>query len=203
MSHHLESIDAVLTFWFGDGQTATQIAAEKTALWWSKDPNTDRQIADRFGATSEAAATGQLADWAKTPRGLLALIICTDQFPRNIHRDTPRAFAYDPTALAFAKTCIDSGAAQQLNPIERTFAYLPFEHSEDLTDQQRSISLYQTLATAAPAAEAELFTGSLDFARRHHEIIQQFGRFPHRNSILGRPSTTAELAFLSTPSSSF
>ena len=203
MSHHLESIDAVLTFWFGNGQTATQIAAEKTALWWSKDPNTDRQIADRFGATSEAAAIGQLADWAKTPRGLLALIICTDQFPRNIHRGTPRAFAYDPTALAFAKTCIDSGAAQQLKPIERTFAYLPFEHSEDLTDQQRSISLYQTLATAAPAAEAELFTGSLDFARRHHEIIQRFGRFPHRNLILGRPSTTAERTFLATPGASF
>ena len=199
----LEEIHDILEFWFGRGQTATQVADEKTALWWSKNERIDREITDRFAATSEAAANGELAHWAESPRGLLALIICTDQFPRNMYRDTPRAFSRDPTALRFAKQCADSGTAQQLRSIERVFAYLPFEHSEALTEQQRSIILYQELAESAAPAETELFNGYLEFARKHHEIIERFDRFPHRNRILGRPSTDEELAFLKQPGSSF
>lgn len=199
----LAEIGDIIEFWFGRGRSATAIADEKTALWWSKNPRIDREITDRFAATSEAATNGQLDHWADSPRGLLALIISLDQFPRNIHRDTPQAFACDPIALGFAKQCAAGGAAQQLTPIERVFAYLPFEHSEQLADQQRSVALYQTLAATAAADETGLFNGYLDFARQHHDIIARFARFPHRNHILGRTSSDEELAFLEEPGSSF
>lgn len=198
-----ENMESVLEFWFGRGSTAAEIADRKTPLWWSKNDRIDREIAERFTATTEAAAAGQLDRWRETPRGLLALIISTDQFPRNIHRGTPRAFAYDPVALRLAVACADSGADRRLAPIQRVFAYLPFEHSEQLADQRRSVALYQALAQNAAAAERELFDGYLDYARRHHDIIERFGRFPHRNAILGRQSSDEELAFLEQPGSSF
>ena len=198
-------IEDVLEFWFGPGpeRTALEIADEKTPLWWSKNEAIDREIAARFAATSEAAGDGQLAHWGESPRGLLALIICTDQFPRNIHRDKPGAFAWDPVALTFAKHCVDSGIARQLRPIERVFVYLPFEHSEDLAEQQRSVALYRALAQGAVPDESELFNNYLDFALRHLAIIERFGRFPHRNRILGRASSDEEIAFLKQPGSSF
>lgn len=207
MNQSMETVDSVLEFWFGpgggDGIAATDIAAEKTPLWWSKDAQLDRDITARFAATVDAAAAGRLDAWAESPRGLLALIICTDQFPRNIHRDSPAAFACDPVALRWAKSCVDRGDDRRLAPIQRAFAYLPFEHSEDLADQLRSVALYQALADAAPAAEHELFDGYLDYARRHHDIIARFGRFPHRNAVLCRPSNAQESAFLQQPGSAF
>ena len=196
-------IDRVLAFWFGHGQTTMEVADEKTGLWWSKNERVDREIVDHFAATSEAAASGELTRWGESPRGLLALIICTDQFPRNMYRDTPQAFACDSAALAYAKQCVDGGAAAQLRPIERMFAYLPFEHSEVLAEQQRSIALYEELAQSVRADQAELFNGYLDYARQHYDIIERFGRFPHRNKILGRESSDEELAFLEQPGSSF
>ena len=198
-----EEIEDVLKFWFGCGQTAAEIADEKTAMWWSKSDQIDREITRRFKTVTEAAAAGQLAHWADSPRGLLALIICADQFPRNMHRAAPRAFACDPAALDYAKHCVDSGADQRLKPIERVFAYLPFEHSEALAEQQRSMALYQALAESAAPNEDELFNGYLEFARKHFEIIERFDRFPHRNKILGRHSTDRERAFLKQPGSSF
>ena len=198
-----EKINGVLEFWFGNGKTATEIAEQKTALWWSKNQRIDREITDRFGALSEVAASGKLNFWTESPRGLLALIICTDQFPRNMYRNTPQAFAQDPVALGYAKQCVSSGAVAQLKPIERVFAYLPYEHSEDLTEQQKSVTLYQTLAKSVAPNETKLFNGFLDFARKHHETIKRFGRFPHRNRILGRPSSNEELVFLEQPESSF
>ncbi len=198
-----QDIKIILEFWFGRGRTATEVAEEKASLWWSKNESIDKEITRRFAATTEAAAGGQLSHWAQSPRGLLALIICTDQFPRNIHRDSPKAFSCDPAALGFAKECVDGGAARQLRPLERLFAYLPFEHSEALAEQRRAVALYQTLAKNAAADEAELFDGYLQFAHKHQEIIERFGRFPHRNPILGRPSTDEEHAFLKQPASSF
>lgn len=203
MRPRTESIDTILAFWFGKGQTATEVAAEKNSLWWSKDADIDQQITDRFAATCEAVANGELADWAESPHGLLALIICTDQFPRNMYRDTERAFTFDSIALTFAKTCVDSGAAQQLTTIERTFAYLPFEHSEDIAEQKHSAALYKALADNATGDDAELLTNNLNYAVKHLEIIQRFGRFPHRNQILGRLSTEQEQIFLAQPGSSF
>lgn len=201
--------EEVLSYWFGLAHTersATDIADAQSALWWGKSPAVDADITTRFSSTVEAASTGALASWATTPRGLLALIISTDQFPRNIHRDTPQAFAHDPLALALAHICVDTGAAQTLHPIERVFAYLPFEHSELLPAQHRSLALYQALAASidtADVATAKLFTDYLDFARQHHGIIARFGRYPHRNQILSRPSTAKELVFLKQSGSSF
>ena len=197
------TIAEILQFWFGTSHTAVEIAAEKTTLWWSKNEIIDREITGRFAAVSEAAATGKLASWAESPPGLLALILCTDQFPRNMHRDTPGAFACDAVALGYAKQGLESGATACLDPIRRVFAYLPFEHSEDLAEQQRSVALYQELAENAAADEVALFNNYLDFAHKHQQIIQRFARFPHRNQILGRPSTDEELAFLKQPGSSF
>lgn len=200
------SIHDILQFWFGAHHataTASKIAAEKTELWWSKNAQLDAQITVNFAATSEAIAAGKRTHWAESPDGLLALILCTDQFPRNMYRDTPRAFAYDSLALNYAKTCVKSAAAEQLNPIQRVFVYLPFEHSEDLADQQKSLALYQTLADNAASDEAELFNNYLNFARKHFDIIQRFARFPHRNQILGRPSSAQEQSFLKQPGSSF
>ncbi len=200
-----EDGERILEFWFGRERTATaaEVAAEKSELWWGKNEHTDREIATRFTAATEAVAAGELASWAESPRGLLALIICADQFPRNIYRNSPKAFACDPIALNFAKLCVDGGAARQLRPIERVFAYLPFEHSEVLAEQQRSLALYEELAESVDAAETELFENYCDYARQHHDIIARFGRFPHRNRILGRPSSAEEVAFLEQPGSSF
>ncbi len=196
-------MEGVLGFWFGGRRTATEVADEKTSLWWSRDDRIDREIIHRFATTAEAVATGRLDHWAGSARGLLALIIGTDQFPRNMYRNTPQAFSRDSIALGFARQCVDSGAAQQLRPIERVFAYLPFEHSEALSEQQRSVALYRALADSAAPKEAELFHGYLEFARRHYQVIERFGRFPHRNQILGRRSTDEEVAFLEQPQSSF
>ncbi len=197
----IEPIEGILEFWFGRGQTALAVADEKTALWWSKSDPVDREITERFAATTAAVADGQLDHWAESPRGLLALILCTDQFPRNMYRDTPAAFAFDRQALSLAKRCV--ACAPQLAPIERVFAYLPFEHSEELAEQQRAVALYRALADEVGAAEAELFEGYCEFADRHYQIIERFGRFPHRNRILGRRSTDEERAFLEQPGSSF
>jgi len=196
-----ETLDSVLEFWFGRGATAAEVAAEKTPLWWSKNADADREITARFAATVSAIAAdaAAFADWRGAPRGQLALIICTDQFPRNMHRDSPAAFAHDPLALRFAKQC-DSA---RLRPIERVFAYLPFEHSEAPEEQERSVALYQELAAGAAPSEQELFDNYLDFARKHYDIVMRFGRFPHRNKALGRESTAEETAFLREPGSSF
>ena len=220
-------IHSVLQFWFGTATESLTIAAEKSALWWAKNEATDKYIRDHFGELTAAAGRGELTEWTHTPLGMLAVIICTDQFPRNIYRATKLAFSSDKIALQLAAQCIDSGAINALSPIQKVFAYLPFEHSEQLSDQVKSVDLYQALAAkiaaestyqtpaakpnntklpnpvTTPTTETELFNTYLKFARQHHLIIQQFGRFPHRNAILGRQSTAAELAFLQQPNSSF
>lgn len=207
----IENIENILQFWFGSGTTELEVAQDKTELWWSKNKHIDREIVRRFATTTEAVATGELDDWASTPRGLLALIICTDQFPRNMYRDSLQAFAYDPIALAFAKRCADSEFDQQLKPIERVFAYLPFEHSEILSEQHRSILLYQALVKETnpetnPETNTEaydLFGNYYNFAQKHFDIVAKFGRFPHRNDTLGRLSSKAERTFLKQPGTSF
>jgi uncharacterized protein (DUF924 family) len=146
---------------------------------------------------------GTHREWLATPHGALALILLADQFPRNIFRDTPQAFALDPLALAFANSVIDAGFDQKLRPIERVFCYLPFEHSELLIDQDRSVELFKALHAAVADMDKELFAGYVDFAVRHRVVIERFGRFPHRNRILDRASTAEEIEFLQQPGSSF
>lgn len=194
---------AVLGFWFGGAPDDAVAAREQAALWWGKSEQTDALITQRYAGLLEQARAGALDAWAQTPRGRLALIILTDQFPRNIHRDTPLAFASDALARQHCKDGLARGDDLALRPIERVFFYLPLEHAEDAADQAQSVELFTRLVEDVPADQRALFAGFLDYARRHQAIIDRFGRFPHRNAILARVSTAAELAFLQTPGSSF
>ncbi|HWA13635.1 MAG TPA: DUF924 family protein [Burkholderiales bacterium] len=195
--------ERVLDFWFGNRVDDAEAAAEKQRLWWSADAAIDAEIGQRFGALVESAGRNELADWAQAPRGLLALILLTDQFPRNMFRKTPRAFAFDPAARAYCRHGIARGFDRRLRPIERVFHYLPLEHSEAAADQEESVRLFAELAERAPPRHRELYAGYLRYAERHREIIQRFGRFCHRNAILGRPSSPEEVEFLKQPGSSF
>ncbi|HSH57501.1 MAG TPA: DUF924 family protein [Halomonas sp.] len=174
----------VLTFWF-DGLEPAQ--------WFRKDPQLDAEIARRFGACLAVACRGELWRWRETPAGRLAEIIVLDQFSRNIHRDTPAAFAADPMALVLAQEAVARGDDAGLSPTRRAFLYMPFMHSESAVIHEQALRLF-----AQPGLEK-----SLHFERRHREIILRFGRYPHRNAILGRDSTPEEREFLTQPGSSF
>lgn len=184
----------VLGFWFGEPPTATP-----RAEWFRKDPAFDATIRARFGALVERALAGELADWDATPGGALARIVLLDQFTRNIFRDTARAFAGDPLALVAAQAMVARGDDRRLSALQRWFAYLPFEHAEDLAVQRESLRLFGTLAEEAPVVGGD----ALLWARKHCDVIERFGRYPHRNAMLGRASTAEELAFLREPGSSF
>jgi uncharacterized protein (DUF924 family) len=170
----------VLDFWFGQDRKA----------WFVKNPAFDAEIRARFLDLYERAAAGGLEPWMDAPRSCLALTVVLDQFPRNMFRGTARAFAADGLALEAARAIVERGWDQVMSNDERTFAYLPFEHSESLDDQETSMRLFEG-------------TENFDWARRHWEIIRRFGRFPHRNAILGRASTPEEAEFLKQPGSGF
>jgi len=188
---------AVLDFWFLPAGSAGHGAARRE--WFHKDAQFDAQIRARFGALIELALAGGLQAWEEGgPLAALALIVVLDQFTRNTYRGTPRSFAGDALALRTAQRLVDSGAEKTLMPQQRTFVYMPFEHAEDIAMQRRSVDLFTRLSAAQPGIES-----SLDFAQRHYVIIERYGRFPHRNRILGRTSTPEELAFLQQPGSGF
>ncbi len=195
--------DELLEFWFGDDTDDVAVAEAKAGLWWGHKPETDEEIRERFGTAATSAAVGILDHWSGSPRGRLALILLLDQMPRVIHRGMAKAFAMDADALKLAEQGLASGADRLLRPIERVFFYLPFEHSEDLADQERCLELFRDLAESVPEAHRKTFDSYVDYAVRHHEIIERFGRFPHRNQVLGRESTPEELGYLSEPGSGF
>ncbi len=180
----------VLDFWFGSPDSRERGRPRKA--WFQKSEAFDSEIRRRFLAAWERAARGELERWLATPLASLALVIVLDQFPRNMFRGTARAFSSDPMALAAASSMIERGFDRLLSPTERSFAYLPFEHAEDLDAQRRSLALFQALDPE-----------HIEYPRRHHEIIARFGRFPHRNAMLGRESTAEENEFLRLPGSSF
>lgn len=199
----LETVDAIHAFWFGTDADDVQIADQKKKLWWSKDAAVDGLITQHFEKATLAAAEGLLDSWKMTPRGLLALILLTDQFPRNMYRGTPASFAYDHVALQLTMQALEQSVDQLLRPIERVFIYLPLEHSESICDQERAVQLFEQLVNDVAASQKSTFTGFHQFAIRHRDIIARFGRFPHRNDVLGRTSTDEEIAFLKTAGSSF
>jgi len=182
---------AVLDFWFGDGDAAR-------GEWFRKDAAFDASIRERFGALLERALSGDLPDWQQSPETALARIVLLDQFTRNVFRDTPRAFAGDALALAAARRMVADGRDRALSPLRRAFVYLPFEHAEDLAAQDEAVRLFSELAAEKPE-----LADMLDYAQRHHAVIARFGRFPHRNAVLGRASTAEEIAFLEQPGSRF
>lgn len=195
--------ESVLDFWFGAAGRAGEIAARQRKLWFGKTAENDQAVSERFSNTLATASAGKLDHWANSPRGRLALVIVLDQFPHHIFRDQPQAFATDPQALALSLAALTASEDLQLTPIERVFLYLPLEHAESPEMQARSVSLYASLANEATADERALFDGFLDYAQQHRDVVERFGRFPHRNAILGRPSTPAELEFLKQPGSRF
>ena len=195
--------NTVLAYWFGAPGSAADIAARQGKLWFGKLPENDRDITARFSSTLEAASSGMLDHWAGTPHGRLALVIVLDQFPHHVHRDTPLAFSQDAKSLALSVDALALGEDKQLAPIERVFLYLPLEHAESVSVQDLSVALYTRLAGEAAESERALFDNFLDYARKHRDVVARFGRFPHRNAILGRPSTPEETEFLNQPGSRF
>ncbi len=195
--------ETVLHFWFGTAESAIDISQRQEALWWRGAADTDAEIGRRFGELRQRAIAGELDDWRGSARGRLAAIILVDQFSRNLHRGHPDAFAQDALARRWCLDAISQQADQALRPIERVFVYLPLEHSESREDQAQSVRLFERLVREVPTEEQSLFEFYAGYARAHRDVIERFGRFPHRNVILGRPSTAEELAFLRQPGSSF
>jgi uncharacterized protein (DUF924 family) len=194
----MERVDEILRFWFGEPEDAAGEYGQQRPVWFKKDRAFDDAIRQRFLGDVERAAGGELGAWQQAPRPCLALILLLDQFPRNLFRGEARSFASDRTALAAAYHALEQGYDQQVLPVERVFFYLPLEHSENLADQDRSVELVRSLHAAHPE-----FESTLDYALRHREVIQRFGRFPHRNEILGRETTPEEAEFLRQPGSRF
>ncbi len=199
----METPDTIHAFWFGMHTDDDAVIASQSALWWRKQAEVDAEIRRRFSPWIARAASGELDGWLADIRGRLALILLTDQFPRNIWRDEAAAFAFDVLALRWAKDTLRLGLDAELGAVERVFVYLPLEHSEELGDQREAVRLFDRLAASVPAPKRPSFDGYLDYARRHLAIIERFGRFPHRNAALGRETTAEETAFLQQPGSSF
>ena len=186
--------EIILDFWFGAPGSLGY--GDERSEWFRKDPAFDEAIRLRFEGAVETALAGGFVEWTDD-RGTLARVLLLDQFTRNIYRESPRAFAGDALALRLAREAVERGADRSLISVERWFLYMPFEHAEDLLAQKAGVELFARLG------EQTGLVGQLQWAKRHAEIIRRFGRFPHRNAILGRASTPDELAFLSTPGSGF
>ncbi len=187
---------ALLSHWFGDDPDDGRVAEQQNPLWFERRPEHDREVGRRFGALLDRAERGALDVWRDHGRAHLALVIVLDQLSRVIGRGTPRAFRNDTRALALSRELLDNGEELALRPVERVFLLLPLEHAEELAAQEESVARCEALAREVPAAWREAFERFAEFARRHAEVIRRFGRFPHRNQILGRISTTEEEAFL-------
>ena len=193
----------LLDWWFGNSGSAREVAAQKGRLWFGKRDSQDLEARERFGDLAEQALAGGLTEWMQRPEGWLALVLLLDQLPRMIFRDSPKAFSGDLRAQKLVAQGIAADFDRQLTPIQRVFIYLVFEHSENLAVQNEGVSRYIDLVAQQPETDRALFADYLDFAERHQKVIAQFGRFPHRNAVLGRESTAEELVFLSKPGSRF
>lgn len=195
--------EEVLSFWLGPLREDGSAEPSQAAKWWKKDDTFDALVRSRFGALSLAVRAGERASWLAEPRGRLAFVIVLDQFSRNMHRNTPEMFAADGQALQLVLDGIAAGADRRLATAERTFFYMPLMHSEDLAMQERCVALFTAFRDEAIGDAREPLSGALGFAIRHRDIVARFGRFPHRNAILGRASTPEEEQFLAQPGSSF
>ena len=200
----MTEIEQVLDFWFGACGADGALDPAKKKAWFADGRNHDAAIRERFGALHERACRGELdKEWAATSSGRVALIVVLDQFSRHIHRDTAAAFAQDAAAQRLAITCINQRTDLELIPAHRAFLYLPLEHAEDIELQRLCVRCFDGLArTVAPAWRKD-YESFLEYARRHLETIERFGRFPHRNQALGRKSTREETKFLKRPGASF
>ncbi len=198
-----ERVDDILDFWFGELDDQGRASPNQRKLWWQKSDEFDRTIRHQFLDDYEAIVAGDVERWRSTARGALATIIVLDQFSRNMFRDTPKMYAADPLAREVCCEGLEAGFDEELAFDERVFFYMPLEHSESIADHELCEEAFTRLRDTAPeslVADAEYY---LDYARQHRVIVDRFGRYPHRNAILGRASTNDELEFLKEPGSSF
>ncbi len=190
-------IENILTFWFREHALSAPQIDRRMDVWFGEDETFDREIIEQFSDDVEKASNGELDHWATQPRGRLALILLLDQFRRNIYRGTADAFSKDRLAL---KLCVEGAMEKKdegLTAIQRVFFYMPLQHAESRKVQSKSVALFNRLAEAVSPTYRETFLTIAQFAELHHDIIDQFGRFPHRNSLLGRENTEAENEYLS------
>lgn len=191
-----DRIHELLNFWFGDLGRADLPSSDRTNLWFGENEQLKENLLDTFKLDYQAATSGELDEWAKTPRGRLALIILLDQFSRCLHRNSPYAFAYDKTAQILCVEGLRTKMDQSLTLIERVFFYMPLVHSEDVKSQEQSIRLFQSLVSLSMTETTQVYQLFLAYAYAHFRVIKEFGRFPQRNTILGRESTESEIVFL-------
>lgn len=189
----LTAVNDIHEFWFGPLDKTGMPGPEQQKMWFNASDETDASLRQRFAPLVTAALVEELDDWASDDAGLIALVLLLDQFTRNIHRGAPLAFAGDPQALALSREAIAAGRDQRLPAIHRVFLYLPLEHSEDIAVQEECVSLFARLERDTGSQQVADFSR---YAVAHRAVIARFGRFPHRNAILGRESTAAELVHL-------
>lgn len=197
------SIEEILTFWFGERGLEDGVDEATATRWFTKSDAFDDEIRSRFGELYEKAKSGALDGWASSPRGRLALLILLDQFTRNMFRGSGRMFEADAKALSLAHEGLALGQDRAVGVDGRKFFYMPMMHAEDLPNQERCIELFEEMRDELDGKAREDAARSVGFAVRHRDIIERFGRFPHRNEMLGRTSTPEELEFLKQPGSSF
>ena len=195
--------ESVLAFWFGDDLESSDAIAARSSLWFGGGASFDECIRKRFEGLAARALEGELDAWREQAYPCLALALVLDQFPRNLYRGRAESFAYDSLACAVCRAAVEQGFDDQLAPIEAFFLYVPFEHAEDMDSQARSVSLIRGLCERASADLRPRFESFLSYAIRHRDVIERFGRFPHRNAILGRASTREELAYLESGGETF
>lgn len=188
--------ESIHEFWFGNLDEAGRPEPDRPGRWFSPEEAFDAEVRGRFEADLRNAAAGRLGRWERTPRGALALILLFDQFPRNMYRGTARAFLFDESARGVLDRALPSGRIDALWPIERVFAWMPLEHAEDRACQARSVELFSSLVEVVDPSERGRYEDFLRHAEQHRDVIERFGRFPHRNAVLGRESTPEELEWL-------
>jgi len=196
-------IQRVLDFWFCDSELDSPQLDSRMDRWFGANDELDEQIRQEFGELIEMASSDQLDTWTQTPQGRLALIILLDQFRRNIYRGTVDAYTHDKKALRFAIEGTMAGDHKQLSSVQRMFFFMPLQHAESLKIQEKSVSIFNALARAVPGTLHETFLAAAQFAELHRDIVAEFGRFPHRNAVLGRPNSSSETDYLSSDGPTF
>lgn len=191
-----ELAEALLAWWLGEAAREPAAAEARTGFWFGADAAVDAEVRRRFGAAAEEAVQGALDGWAAAPRSALARVLLLDQVPRNAHRGRPEAFASDALALAATRDARTRGFEDALAPVEAAFLLLPYQHAEDLEAQEEGVRAYEALQARVEPAWRVRVESFAAFAREHRDVVRRFGRFPHRNTILGRASTPDERAFL-------
>ncbi len=191
-----DDYEAIIDFWLDGAAESAEALERRSRVWFSADPELDAEIASRFGDLLARRAAGVIEIWQATPRGRLGLIILFDQFSRNIHRGTATAYAFDQEALNLSQTGIDAGMDRSLGSLERMLFYMPLQHAEAPGPQDRAVAMFEDLTRSCLPEQRQFFERSLQHAREHRGLILRFGRFPHRNRVLGRESTAEEIAYL-------